>query len=53
LVDKYGVSWQIVPEMLSDVLSGPDAEGSKRAMEAMLGMVKLDIAQLQAAYDGD
>jgi predicted 3-demethylubiquinone-9 3-methyltransferase (glyoxalase superfamily) len=53
LVDKYGVSWQIVPEMLSAVLSGPDAEGSKRAMEAMLGMVKLDIAQLQAAYDGD
>lgn len=52
LEDRYGISWQITPKMLMDVLSGPDAEGRERAMQAMLAMVKLDIAELQAAYDG-
>lgn len=52
LRDRYGVSWQIVPSILGSLLAGADAEGSKRAMQAMLGMRKLDIAQLQNAYDG-
>lgn len=52
LTDKFGVSWQIIPVMLPGVLGGADAEGSGRAMQAMLGMAKLDIAELQAAYDG-
>lgn len=52
LKDKYGVSWQVVPSALGQLLGGPDPEGSQRAMRAMLGMRKLDIAGLQAAYDG-
>lgn len=52
LKDKFGVSWQLIPAMLSRVLNGPDPAGSQRAMAAMLGMQKLDIAALQAAYDG-
>ncbi|MGH2907115.1 MAG: VOC family protein [Solirubrobacterales bacterium] len=52
LTDKFGVTWQIIPEMLPDVLAGSDPEGCQRATEAMLGMVKLDIAELQTAYDG-
>jgi predicted 3-demethylubiquinone-9 3-methyltransferase (glyoxalase superfamily) len=53
LKDKYGVSWQIVPSMLGSVLGGSDPAGSSRAMQAMLGMSKLVIADLQAAYDGE
>jgi predicted 3-demethylubiquinone-9 3-methyltransferase (glyoxalase superfamily) len=52
LQDKFGLSWQVVPAMLPSVLGGPDPAGSKRAMQAMLSMVKLEIAALQAAYDG-
>lgn len=52
LKDRYGVSWQIVPSVLGQLIAGPDAEGSQRAMQAMLGMRKLDIAELQKAYDG-
>ncbi|AIY00143.1 3-demethylubiquinone-9 3-methyltransferase [Arthrobacter sp. PAMC 25486] len=52
LKDKFGVSWQLVPTMMPGVLNGPDAEGSGRAMKAMMGMRKLVIAELQAAYDG-
>jgi len=52
LKDPYGLSWQIVPSMLSKVLNGSDAAGSQRAMQAMLQMGKLDIAALQKAYDG-
>lgn len=52
LKDRYGVSWQIVPSVLSQLIAGPDAAGSQRAMQAMLGMRKLDIAELQSAYDG-
>jgi predicted 3-demethylubiquinone-9 3-methyltransferase (glyoxalase superfamily) len=50
LTDKFGVTWQVVPEGLSDVLAGQDAEGSARAMQAMLAMVKLDIEVLKRAY---
>lgn len=52
LKDRYGLSWQIVPSVLGSLLAGADPEGSQRAMQAMLGMRKLDIAQLQNAYDG-
>ena len=52
LSDRYGVSWQIVPAVLSSLIAGPDPEGSQRAMQAMLGMRKLDIAALQSAYEG-
>jgi predicted 3-demethylubiquinone-9 3-methyltransferase (glyoxalase superfamily) len=52
LVDKFGVSWQIVPKQLFAMLSDKDQGKSGRAMQAMMGMQKLDIAQLQAAFDG-
>lgn len=52
LKDRFGVSWQLIPNMLPTVLGGPNPEGSQRAMSAMLGMQKLDIGALQAAYDG-
>jgi predicted 3-demethylubiquinone-9 3-methyltransferase (glyoxalase superfamily) len=52
LKDRFGVSWQIVPSVLSSLIAGPDPQGSQRAMQSMLGMRKLDIAELQKAYDG-
>ena len=51
LKDKYGISWQIVPSILGVLLSDKDPVKSKRVMDAMLGMRKLDIKALQAAYD--
>jgi predicted 3-demethylubiquinone-9 3-methyltransferase (glyoxalase superfamily) len=50
LKDKFGVSWQIVPSVLGEMLQDKDAERSKRAMEAMLKMDKLDIKTLKQAY---
>lgn len=52
LKDKYGLSWQVVPSVLEPMLTDPDQEKAQRAMQAMLGMVKLDIAELQRAFDG-
>ncbi len=52
LTDKYGVSWQIVPTVLGEMLHDKDAAKSKRVMEAMLKMEKLDIAGLKRAYAG-
>jgi predicted 3-demethylubiquinone-9 3-methyltransferase (glyoxalase superfamily) len=52
LKDKYGVAWQIVPSALPRYIGGPDREGAQRAMQAMLGMVKLDIEALRRAYEG-
>ena len=52
LTDKFGVSWQIVPKQMSDLVAGPDKAGAERAMKAMLAMGKLDIGELQRAYDG-
>jgi len=52
LKDKFGLSWQVVPTALPGLISGPDKEGSKRAMQAMMKMSKLDINVLQKAYDG-
>ena len=51
LTDKYGVSWQIVPKALDKMLADPDPQKAYRVMQAMLKMVKLDIAELQKAYD--
>jgi len=51
LNDKYGVSWQIVPTILPKLMQAKDPEKSKRVMNAMLQMDKLDIARLQQAYD--
>jgi predicted 3-demethylubiquinone-9 3-methyltransferase (glyoxalase superfamily) len=52
LKDRYGLSWQVVPDVLIEMLQSKDPEKSKRAMAAMLKMKKLDIAALQQAYDG-
>ncbi len=52
LVDRFGVSWQVVPTALYELLAGDDPDGVSRATEAMLQMAKLDIATMQAAYDG-
>ncbi|MGA9522727.1 MAG: VOC family protein [Myxococcaceae bacterium] len=52
LRDKYGVSWQIVPAVMDDMMTDTDTARVKRVADAMLKMVKLDIATLQAAYDG-
>jgi len=51
LRDKYGVSWQIVPTVLGKLMQDKDAERSKRVMQAMLQMNKLDIQGLQRAYE--
>jgi len=53
LTDKYGVTWQIVPAMLGELLGGSDPEKAQRATAAMMKMVKLDIAELQKAYNGE
>ena len=50
--DRYGLAWQIVPTALPKYLGGADQAGAKRAMEAMLGMVKLDVQGLRRAYEG-
>jgi predicted 3-demethylubiquinone-9 3-methyltransferase (glyoxalase superfamily) len=53
LKDKFGVSWQIVPLGLLELIDDPDPEKSRRAMQAMLKMGKLDIAALKRAHAGD
>jgi predicted 3-demethylubiquinone-9 3-methyltransferase (glyoxalase superfamily) len=53
LKDRYGLSWQIVPERLTELLSDKDRKGADRAMQAMLGMRKIDIAALEAAFAGE
>jgi predicted 3-demethylubiquinone-9 3-methyltransferase (glyoxalase superfamily) len=52
LKEHYGVSWQIVPTALGEMMTDPDRAKAKRAAEAMLKMVKLDIAGLRRAFDG-
>jgi predicted 3-demethylubiquinone-9 3-methyltransferase (glyoxalase superfamily) len=51
LKDRFGLSWQVVPKEMEALLGGPNPEGAKRAMEAMLQMQKLDIAKLREAYE--
>jgi predicted 3-demethylubiquinone-9 3-methyltransferase (glyoxalase superfamily) len=53
LKDKYGLSWQIVPNALGEMLSDKDPEKSGRCMNAMLQMAKLDVAKLRAAFNGE
>ncbi|QVQ52483.1 VOC family protein [Spiractinospora alimapuensis] len=51
VTDRYGVSWQVVPTVLIEMVSDPDPDRAARVTEAMLSMKKLDIAALQRAYD--
>jgi predicted 3-demethylubiquinone-9 3-methyltransferase (glyoxalase superfamily) len=53
LKDRYGVSWQIVPRALDDMIADPDRDKARRAAEAMLKMVKLDLGKLRAAFNGE
>ncbi len=53
LTDRFGVTWQVVPKQLFETIYGPDAAGRERAGKAMMQMVKLDVAKLQAAYAGE
>ncbi|MBP1845424.1 putative 3-demethylubiquinone-9 3-methyltransferase (glyoxalase superfamily) [Rhizobium petrolearium] len=52
LKDRWGLSWQILPRVLADMTADPDREKARRTTEAMLKMVKLDIATLQRAFNG-
>ena len=52
LKDRFGVSWQVVPRQLEEMLESPDRAAAKRAMEAMLKMTKLDVEQLKEAFEG-
>jgi predicted 3-demethylubiquinone-9 3-methyltransferase (glyoxalase superfamily) len=52
LKDKFGLSWQIIPSVLVELISAPDPQKSQRVMEAMLQMTKIDIARLRQAYEG-
>jgi predicted 3-demethylubiquinone-9 3-methyltransferase (glyoxalase superfamily) len=52
LKDKYGLSWQIVPTQLKEMLHGPDQTKVKRMSDVMLTMKKMDIAELKKVYDG-
>jgi len=52
LKDKFGLSWQIVPTALGEMLGDPDPDKSRRTMEAMLKMKKIDVSALRQAYNG-
>ena len=52
LKDKYGVSWQVVPQGLAEKMNDPNSPATERAFKAMLGMKKLDVAALKRAFEG-
>ena len=52
LKDKFGVTWQVTPRAMDELLAGPDREGADRALKALSQMTKIDVAELKAAYDG-
>jgi len=52
LKDRYGVSWQVIPTALGELMGDPDPEKAGRVVQAMLGMTKIDIKGLRDAYDG-
>jgi predicted 3-demethylubiquinone-9 3-methyltransferase (glyoxalase superfamily) len=53
LVDRFGLSWQIIPKQLLELMSDPDPAKADRVLQAMLGMQKIDIAALQRAHAGE
>jgi predicted 3-demethylubiquinone-9 3-methyltransferase (glyoxalase superfamily) len=53
LKDRFGVSWQVIPRQLPEMLNSSDREAAARALEAMLKMVKIDVATLEHAYNGE
>ena len=53
LKDRFGLSWQVVPHRLTEMYASPDRAAAERAMQAMLKMVKLDVAELERAYAGE
>jgi predicted 3-demethylubiquinone-9 3-methyltransferase (glyoxalase superfamily) len=53
LKDRFGLSWQIVPEELLEMYASSDRDAARRAMEAMMTMVKLDLPELRRAYEGE
>jgi predicted 3-demethylubiquinone-9 3-methyltransferase (glyoxalase superfamily) len=52
LKDRFGLSWQVIPREMGELMSSPDTEASKRAMEAMLQMSKIDMNELRRAFHG-
>jgi predicted 3-demethylubiquinone-9 3-methyltransferase (glyoxalase superfamily) len=52
LKDRFGLSWQVIPREMGELMSSPDAEASRRAMEAMLQMSKIDMNELRRAFHG-
>ena len=52
LKDRFGLSWQVVPRRMNEILPSPDRDGAKRAFAAMMKMQKLDVAELEAAFEG-
>jgi predicted 3-demethylubiquinone-9 3-methyltransferase (glyoxalase superfamily) len=52
LKDRYGLSWQVTPKGMDEMLNSPDQEGAQRAMKAMLQMKKLDLKELERAFAG-
>lgn len=52
LADKFGLSWQIIPKQMFEMMSDSDKVKAKRASDAMLTMKKLDVAELKKAFDG-
>jgi predicted 3-demethylubiquinone-9 3-methyltransferase (glyoxalase superfamily) len=53
LKDRFGVSWQVIPRQLPEMLASPDREAAARALAAMLKMVKIDVAELERAFAGE
>jgi predicted 3-demethylubiquinone-9 3-methyltransferase (glyoxalase superfamily) len=53
ITDKFGLSWQIIPKQLGEMLSDPDPGKSQRVMKAMLSMVKIDLEKLKKAYNNE
>jgi predicted 3-demethylubiquinone-9 3-methyltransferase (glyoxalase superfamily) len=53
LKDRYGVSWQVVPTIMAELIADENSPGAKRTMDALLKMKKIDIAELQRAYEGE
>jgi predicted 3-demethylubiquinone-9 3-methyltransferase (glyoxalase superfamily) len=53
LKDRYGVSWQVIPRRLVELTTGPDRAAAERAFEAMLKMVKIDVAEIERAARGE